>query len=174
MALQTTGSISISQIKSQLGSSYNSLSQLFGAADALKFVNGNKTAPHSMSEFYGYPKAISGVTYVSAYVYWPEDPGALSISEGMSYKIGTGNQIYLTEFENRNLFIPSSDTIHVYASAIFDVNNRRIILRAGSGLGSNNYGQVTGNGLTGQQNVNLSVSLSGKSVVYFTATIEAF
>lgn len=46
MALQTSGAISISQIKTELGSSSNSLRTLSAAA--------GKSTPDSMSEFYGY------------------------------------------------------------------------------------------------------------------------
>lgn len=46
MALQSSGQIKISEIKTELGSSSNSLSTLSTAA--------GKSAPHAMSEFYGY------------------------------------------------------------------------------------------------------------------------
>ena len=46
MALQSSGQIKISEIKTELGSSSNSLNTLSVAA--------GKTAPHAMSEFYGY------------------------------------------------------------------------------------------------------------------------
>lgn len=46
MALQNSGAISISDIKTELGSTSNSLTTLSVAA--------GKTAPHAMSEFYGY------------------------------------------------------------------------------------------------------------------------
>ena len=46
MALQSSGAISISQIKTELGSSSNSLRTLSAAA--------GKSAPDAMSEFYGY------------------------------------------------------------------------------------------------------------------------
>jgi hypothetical protein len=46
MALQSSGAISISQIKAELGNSSNSLRTLSAAA--------GKSAPDSMSEFYGY------------------------------------------------------------------------------------------------------------------------
>jgi hypothetical protein len=46
MALQTSGAISISQIKTELGSSSNSLRALSAAA--------GKSTPDAMSEFYGY------------------------------------------------------------------------------------------------------------------------
>jgi hypothetical protein len=49
MALQSSGAISISDIKTELGSSSNSLATLSVAA--------GKTQPHSMSEFYGYSAA---------------------------------------------------------------------------------------------------------------------
>ena len=46
MALQTSGAISISQIKAELSSSSNSLRDLSAAA--------GKSSPDAMSEFYGY------------------------------------------------------------------------------------------------------------------------
>lgn len=46
MALQSSGQIKISEIKTELGSSSNSLATLSTAA--------GKSAPHAMSEFYGY------------------------------------------------------------------------------------------------------------------------
>jgi len=56
MALQSSGAISISQIKAELGSSSNSLRTLSAAA--------GKSTPDAMSEFYGYssysPPTISG------------------------------------------------------------------------------------------------------------------
>ena len=47
MALQSSGQISISDIKAELGSSSNSLAQLSGQGAGF-------SAPHAMSEFYGY------------------------------------------------------------------------------------------------------------------------
>jgi len=49
MALQSSGAISISQIKAELGSSSNSLRDLSAAA--------GKSTPDAMSEFYGYSAA---------------------------------------------------------------------------------------------------------------------
>ena len=49
MPLQSSGAISISDIKTELGSASNSLATLS--------VGAGKTAPHSMSEFYGYSAA---------------------------------------------------------------------------------------------------------------------
>lgn len=62
MALQGSGAISISQIKTELGSSSNSLRALSAAA--------GKSAPDSMSEFYGYasytpPSYSSGAGAIS-------------------------------------------------------------------------------------------------------------
>jgi hypothetical protein len=62
MALQTSGPISISQIKTELGSTSNSLRALSAAA--------GKSTPDAMSEFYGYasytpPSYISGANSVS-------------------------------------------------------------------------------------------------------------
>ncbi len=50
MALQSSGAISISQIKTELSSSSNSLATLSTAA--------GKTAPHAISEFYGYSAVV--------------------------------------------------------------------------------------------------------------------
>lgn len=50
MALQSSGAISISQIKTELGSSSNSLATLSVAA--------GKAVPHAMSEFYGYSAVV--------------------------------------------------------------------------------------------------------------------
>lgn len=55
MALQTSGQIKISEIKTELGSSSNSLSTLSVAA--------GKTAPHAMSEFYGYSSQVANDYY---------------------------------------------------------------------------------------------------------------
>jgi hypothetical protein len=60
MALQTSGAISISQIKTELGSSSNSLRALSAAA--------GKSAPDAMSEFYGYsslPPLSDGFNLIS-------------------------------------------------------------------------------------------------------------
>lgn len=50
MALQSSGAISISQIKTELSSSSNSLATLSTAA--------GKSAPHAISEFYGYSAVV--------------------------------------------------------------------------------------------------------------------
>jgi hypothetical protein len=55
MALQSSGAISISQIKAELGSSSNSLATLSAAA--------GKAVPHAMSEFYGYSALPSNDKY---------------------------------------------------------------------------------------------------------------
>jgi len=62
MALQSSGAISISQIKTELGSSSNSLRTLSAAA--------GKSTPDAMSEFYGYasytpPSYSSGASSIS-------------------------------------------------------------------------------------------------------------
>jgi hypothetical protein len=62
MALQSSGAISISQIKAELGNSSNSLRTLSAAV--------GKSAPDSMSEFYGYsaytpPSYVSGADSIS-------------------------------------------------------------------------------------------------------------
>jgi len=62
MALQSSGAISISQIKTELGSSSNSLRTLSAAA--------GKGTPDAMSEFYGYssytpPNYVSGASSIS-------------------------------------------------------------------------------------------------------------
>ncbi len=55
MALQSSGAISISQIKAELGSSSNSLRTLSAAAGF--------STPDAMSEFYGYAsESMNGVT----------------------------------------------------------------------------------------------------------------
>jgi len=60
MALQSSGAISISQIKTELGSSSNSLRALSSAA--------GKSTPDAMSEFYGYSAAPPTV-YFDSYHY---------------------------------------------------------------------------------------------------------
>jgi hypothetical protein len=62
MALQTSGAISISEIKTELGSSSNSLRTL---SDAAGFIT-----PDSMSEFYGYSNAP---TFTPSTQYWQGD-----------------------------------------------------------------------------------------------------
>lgn len=61
MALQTSGPISISDIKTELGSSENSLAALS--------LEAGFSAPHSMSEFYGY-SAVPPVVDVGYNVVW--------------------------------------------------------------------------------------------------------
>ena len=63
MALQTSGAISISQIKTELSSASNSLRTLSSLA--------GKSTPDAMSEFYGY----SNVT-ATAYTFYAGDGGA--------------------------------------------------------------------------------------------------
>ncbi len=63
MALQSSGAISISQIRTELGSSSYSLRTLSAAA--------GKGTPDAMSEFYGY----SASTDVQIYVYVPNYAG---------------------------------------------------------------------------------------------------
>jgi hypothetical protein len=66
MALQTSGAISISQIKTELGSSSNSLRALSDAA--------GKSAPDAMSEFYGYASYTPPPTvYYGSYFYGAAD-----------------------------------------------------------------------------------------------------
>lgn len=71
MALQTSGAISISQIKTELGSSSNSLRTLSAAA--------GKSAPDAMSEFYGYSSYVPPLV-----VYGGSDQG-----DG-AYVVGSG------------------------------------------------------------------------------------
>ena len=61
MALQGSGTISISQIRTELSNASYSLTCLSGLA--------GKSAPHSMSEFYGYSAAVGGINAVGAYQY---------------------------------------------------------------------------------------------------------
>ena len=61
MALQGSGTISISQIRTELSNASYSLTCLSGLA--------GKSAPHSMSEFYGYSAAVGGTNAVGAYQY---------------------------------------------------------------------------------------------------------
>ena len=55
MALQSSGAISISDIKTELGSTDNSLQALS--------LDAGFTAPHAMSDFYGYSAAASNLYY---------------------------------------------------------------------------------------------------------------
>lgn len=55
MTLQSSGAISISQIKSELGSSLNSLRSLSALA--------GKSTPDAMSEFYGFTNTPVSYTY---------------------------------------------------------------------------------------------------------------
>jgi hypothetical protein len=61
MALQGSGTISISQIRTELSNASYSLTCLSGLA--------GKSAPHSMSEFYGYSAAVGGTNGFGAYQY---------------------------------------------------------------------------------------------------------
>ena len=75
MALQSSGAISISQIKTELGSSSYSLRTLSAAA--------GKSTPDAMSEFYGYSASS-----------WPSGVVArYDIGNGSSYS-GSGNTVY--------------------------------------------------------------------------------
>jgi len=59
MALQSSGAISISQIKSELGSSSNSLRGLSSAA--------GKSTPDAMSEFYGYTSLVTNSLSIGSF-----------------------------------------------------------------------------------------------------------
>ena len=55
MALQTSGQITISDIKTELGSTSNSLEALS--------LDASLSAPHAMSDFYGYSAATQNLYY---------------------------------------------------------------------------------------------------------------
>lgn len=78
MPLQSSGAISISQIKAELGSASNSLRALSSEA--------GKSTPDSMSEFYGY----SAVTWFSVDISESgfEDPG-IACAEGQFFGVVT-------------------------------------------------------------------------------------
>lgn len=78
MTLQSSGSISISQIKAELGSSSYSLRTLSSAA--------GKSTPDSMSEFYGYSATPTSYTYsIVAY------SGYVTVQGTYTTKSGTAN-----------------------------------------------------------------------------------
>ena len=83
MALQTSGQISISDIKTELGNSSGSLTTLSTAA--------GKSAPHGMKEFYGYSSSAPSTKfwrYTSSFhrLVWRDSSPAISgSSETMSF-----------------------------------------------------------------------------------------
>lgn len=87
MALQTSGQISISDIKTELGNSSGSLTTLSTAA--------GKSAPHGMKEFYGYSAAVAEPStkfwrYTSSNhrLVWRDSSPAISgSSETMSFSL---------------------------------------------------------------------------------------
>jgi len=87
MALQTSGAISISQIKAELGSSSNSLRDLSAAA--------GKSSPDAMSEFYGYSAAPPPppTVYYDSYFY-----GAADASGGTTPSGRTADQTAYASF----------------------------------------------------------------------------
>jgi len=81
MALQTSGAISISQIKTELSSSSNSLRALSAAA--------GKSTPDAMSEFYGFssytPPTISGNGYTVSGAGTVASPYDVNVTSGYYY-----------------------------------------------------------------------------------------
>jgi hypothetical protein len=78
MTLQSSGAISISNIKTELGSSSNSLRDLSSAA--------GKSTPDAMSEFYGYSATPVSYTYsIVAY------NGYVTVQGTYTTKTGTPN-----------------------------------------------------------------------------------
>jgi hypothetical protein len=81
MTLQSSGAISISQIKTELNSSSNSLRDLSAAA--------GKSTPDSMSEFYGYSATPVSYTYsIVAY------NGYTTVQGTYTTKTGTPNTTF--------------------------------------------------------------------------------
>lgn len=93
MALQSSGAISISQIKTELGNSSNSLRALSAAA--------GKSVPDSMSEFYGYSAFVPPIL-----LYQGSDQGDGAFTAGSGY---ASDPFYFFEtnpgpFEGQSLF----------------------------------------------------------------------
>ena len=89
MALASSGTISVSQINTELGrtstSSNTSLTSLNTGAHVS--INSNSTSkpnsstPHQMSEWYSYNHSTSGTSYTSIVFYYSEDEGSKCESE---------------------------------------------------------------------------------------------
>jgi hypothetical protein len=82
MALQTSGAISISQIKTELGSTSNSLRALSAAA--------GKSTPDAMSEFYGYASYVPPLV-----IYAGSDQGSGAYVVGSGYQ---NDQYYVEDY----------------------------------------------------------------------------
>jgi hypothetical protein len=117
MTLQSSGSISISQIKAELGSSSNSLRDLSAAA--------GKSTPDSMSEFYGY--SATPVSYLYSIIAYS---GYVTVSGTYTTKTGGTN----TSFS----FYNSSPSGGVVGSVCAQLNTVNVT----SGNGTKSQGSV--------------------------------
>jgi hypothetical protein len=105
MALQSSGSISISQIKSEVGGSSSSLRSLSNAA--------GKSAPDSMQEFYGYSH-VTLTSYTSSipsnatiFTVCNESPTATYYHDGITPYPVTNNKVYTSSAGGSSNYVPA-------------------------------------------------------------------
>lgn len=98
MTLQSSGAISISQIKTELGSGSYSLRTLSAAA--------GKSTPDAMSEFYGYSNAVLYTTnlicYTDPYVTSNYNPNITSCTIYSTYNGGTRSAYFYVQYSDDN------------------------------------------------------------------------
>ena len=99
MALQSSGAISLSQIKTELGSSANDFRTLHAAAGF--------STPDSISEFYGY----SAVTYTEIEVEVFQDLGMLCAGEP-GERVTVYSQVNSTVVRGDTLYTDTSGTLY--------------------------------------------------------------
>jgi hypothetical protein len=157
MALQGSGAISVSQIKTELGSASNSVRTLSAAA--------GKASPDAMSEFYSYASLPASITYVqnwaggdanarfyawdsagtavvSEYWYWWDGTFNLGTDTGVTFKAGYTLQVYGMNWgaSNQSIQIIVNGAQIYYACAFSEVGPYTFTINSGDNIAIFNNG----------------------------------
>jgi hypothetical protein len=157
MALHGSGAISISQIKTELGSASNSIRTLSAAA--------GKGTPDAMSEFYGYASLPATVTYtqywnggdangrfyawdsagtavISEQWYWWDGTFNLGTDTGVTFKAGYTLQVYAYNWgaSNQSIEVIRNGSQIYYACAFNEVGPYTFTINSGDSIQINNNG----------------------------------
>ena len=150
MTLQSSGAISLSQIKTELGSGSNSLRALSAAA--------GKSAPDAFSEFYGY-SATDNLGVITTGNHSVTSSGKFATTTFYyGYDIGTG---YFSG--NMTLGSSSNNDFELSSGATFTIRNLISVV----GIISSNHMVISGNydGQTLQQATGFRYLKSGSSII---------
>jgi len=157
MALQGSGAIKISQIKTELGSASNSVRTLSAAA--------GKASPDAMSEFYSYsstPATImytqygdggdangrfyawdaAGTAVISEYWYWWDGTFNLGTDTGVTFKAGYTVQVYGMNWgaSYQSIEVQRNGSLLYYDCAWSEVAPYTFTVNAGDSIHIYNYG----------------------------------